>query len=67
MKKKWFVGVCAALLLAGAAQAGEQVAVKFDGTSNAEAVIQTFRSATGADLKMVRLMSGDAWVISLPD
>lgn len=67
MKKKWFVGVCAALLLAGAAQAGEQVAVKFDGTSNAETVIQTFRSATGADLKMVRLMSGDAWVISLPD
>lgn len=67
MKKKWLVGVCAALLLAGAAQAGEQVAVKFDGASNAQAVIQTFRSATGADLKMVRLMSGNAWVISLPD
>ncbi|MCP3024181.1 S8 family serine peptidase [Cupriavidus basilensis] len=67
MKKKWLVGVCAALLLSGAARAGEQVAVKFDGASNAEAVIQTFRSATGADLKMVRLMSGNAWVISLPD
>lgn len=58
----------AALAFATAASAGEQVAIKYEASAGEEQVVgQRLRSAAGADLRVVRPMSGNAWVIALPD
>src|SRR5262245_56427375 len=66
MRKLLAIAIGASVPFFCAPVRAESVAVKYDGTS-AEAVQRTFRGATGANIQGVRPMSGNAWVISLPD